>query len=144
VFYHGSVDVPLLVRWPGRAPAGAVSDAFVQQTDIYPTVLDVVGEKAPDRVAGKSLVPLFSDTNYPFRETAYSEVATRLCGKAIMAQNSRWKYVMDESGEGVYLFDEEQDRGEQRNLVGHTGFRHVEADMRDRILRFLARQQTVL
>ena len=49
--YHtameGSLRVPFMLRWPGRVPAGAVTDEIVHVTDLYPTLARVVGARAP-------------------------------------------------------------------------------------------------
>ena len=50
--WEGAFRVPLLVRWPGRIPAGAVSNEIVQHHDWLPTFLAAAGE--PD-VNGKLL-----------------------------------------------------------------------------------------
>ena len=44
----GRLPVPLLVRWPGRIPAGVVSNEIVQHHDWLPTFLAAAGE--PDVV----------------------------------------------------------------------------------------------
>ncbi|HEV7281838.1 MAG TPA: sulfatase [Pirellulaceae bacterium] len=41
--YEGGVRVPFVVFWPGVIEANSVSDALVQTTDIYPTLLDLLG-----------------------------------------------------------------------------------------------------
>lgn len=41
--YRPSVEVPLLVRWPGRVQAGAKRSRFVTAVDIAPTVLKAAG-----------------------------------------------------------------------------------------------------
>ena len=51
------VRVPLLVRWPGVVAAGAEIDAPIEQIDVLPTVLDLVGASRDDRLYGRSLAP---------------------------------------------------------------------------------------
>jgi arylsulfatase A-like enzyme len=46
--WEGAFRVPLLVRWPGKIPAGAVSNEIVQHHDWLPTFLAAAGE--PDIV----------------------------------------------------------------------------------------------
>lgn len=51
----GSTDtathVPLVVSWPGTAPAGAVSESLVEFSDFLPTLADVAGAAVPgDRI----------------------------------------------------------------------------------------------
>jgi arylsulfatase A-like enzyme len=45
--YEGGERVPLIVRWPGKVPAGTTSDAMVGCMDLYPTLLDVLGLPKP-------------------------------------------------------------------------------------------------
>jgi arylsulfatase len=46
--WEGAFRVPLLVRWPGKVPAGVVSNDIVQHHDWLPTFLAIAGE--PDIV----------------------------------------------------------------------------------------------
>ncbi len=46
--WEGAFRVPMLVRWPGNIPAGAVSNEIVQHHDWLPTLLAIAGE--PDIV----------------------------------------------------------------------------------------------
>jgi arylsulfatase A-like enzyme len=41
--YTASVEVPFLVRWPGRIPAGVSSQRLTGTLDIAPTILDAAG-----------------------------------------------------------------------------------------------------
>jgi arylsulfatase len=59
--WEGAFRVPLLVRWPGHFPAGAVSNEIVQHHDWLPTFLAAAGEpnivekcKQGHQAAGKS------------------------------------------------------------------------------------------
>jgi arylsulfatase len=49
--YHtameGSLRAPCLVRWPGRVPAGGVSNEIVHVTDLYTTLARVAGAAVP-------------------------------------------------------------------------------------------------
>jgi arylsulfatase A-like enzyme len=45
--YEGGMRVPMLVRWPGRIPAGASSDAMAMNIDLFPTLLSLVGIPLP-------------------------------------------------------------------------------------------------
>lgn len=66
------LHVPLIIRWPGRAPAGGRIKQPVSLVDIPPTVLDLVGAEAslngaPAEFAAESLVPLLSGETMPTR-----------------------------------------------------------------------------
>jgi len=57
--YDELVRVPLIVRWPGVAPAGAASDAMVTQAlDLAATMYDAAGLPVPAACQGRSLLPI--------------------------------------------------------------------------------------
>lgn len=51
--------VPLLIRWPGVVEPGRVSEALVDLTDVFPTLVDLAGGEVPTghKLDGCSLVP---------------------------------------------------------------------------------------
>ena len=60
--FEGGHRVPAIMRWPGRIPAGLVSDELVTTMDIFPTVAGLIGAELPtDRVIdGKDIWPILS------------------------------------------------------------------------------------
>jgi arylsulfatase len=49
--FEGSLRVPFAARWPGKIPAGGVSDGIVHEMDLFPTFAKFAGGKVPgDRV----------------------------------------------------------------------------------------------
>jgi arylsulfatase A-like enzyme len=45
--WEGGIRVPFMIRWPGRIPAGRVSDAIVHCVDLFPTLASLVGASVP-------------------------------------------------------------------------------------------------
>ena len=41
--FEGGVRVPLIVKWPGKAVEGSISEVLVNGTDHYPTMLEMAG-----------------------------------------------------------------------------------------------------
>lgn len=52
--YEGGLRIPLIVRWPGKVPAGSVVDAPVVGTDWLPTLLECAGLSPAKDVDGES------------------------------------------------------------------------------------------
>lgn len=67
--WEGGVRVPFIARWPGRIPAGVVTQAFATLMDLFPTCAKLAGAEIPDdRVYdGEDLSPVLFD-NQPGRE----------------------------------------------------------------------------
>lgn len=58
VMYEESVRVPWLMRVPGMCQRQRIIDQPVSHIDLVPTLLELMGVKAPDQLPGQSLVPL--------------------------------------------------------------------------------------
>ncbi len=56
--YEASLRIPMIVRFPGIAKAGHVSNELVSTLDIVPTILNAVGTEIPANLSGRSLQPL--------------------------------------------------------------------------------------
>jgi len=56
-FREGGIRTPMVVRWPGKVPAGKVSDAPWYYADVMPTLAELAGTKAPPNIDGISVVP---------------------------------------------------------------------------------------
>jgi arylsulfatase A-like enzyme len=46
--WEGGIRVPFIIRWPGRVPAGRVTDEIVHGVDLFPTLAKITGAKVPD------------------------------------------------------------------------------------------------
>ena len=44
---EGSLRVPFIVRWPGKVPAGSVSNEIVHEMDLFTTIAAIAGGKVP-------------------------------------------------------------------------------------------------
>jgi arylsulfatase len=44
---EGSLRVPFIIRWPGKIPAGKVSNEIVHEMDLFTTLAKMVGGKVP-------------------------------------------------------------------------------------------------
>lgn len=56
--YEPSLRMPLLVRFPGRVPAGSLADAMVTNVDFAETFLDLAGARIPPEMQGRSIFPI--------------------------------------------------------------------------------------
>ena len=58
--YEGGLRVPLIVRWPGRVRPGVVTATPVINTDLMPTLLELVGAAAASGLDGVSYARLLT------------------------------------------------------------------------------------
>ena len=72
--------VPLLALWPGTVPAGRTTDALVDFSDFFPTLLELAGVAIPDepradRIDGVSFAPVLRGESDGERSWVYCQVA---------------------------------------------------------------------
>jgi len=62
--YEGGLRIPMMVRWPGKIPAGAVCDVPIHTIDYYPTFAELAGGRVDPahRLDGTSLVALWQQS----------------------------------------------------------------------------------
>jgi len=118
--------VPLLFRIPKQAPF--VSDAIVEYTDIYPTLVDITNLTAPHNIDGVSFKKLFSSDDYHHRKVALSQAARpwpsnkpiKQMAYSIRTKNyryTRWLNVNSNKIIAEELYHSEQDPLEVDNLI---------------------------
>ncbi len=114
--YEGGIRVPTIVRWPGRVPAGAVSDAVWAFWDVLPTLADLAGVAPPAGIDGISQVStLLGNADGARHEFLYWEFHED--GFAQAVRTGEWKAVRAAQGEPLELYNLKDDIGETHNIA---------------------------
>ncbi len=113
--FERSCRVPLIVAAP-EAKAGQVCRSLVELVDLYPTVADFCGVKAPHKLAGQSLRPLLEEPTRPSKDAAFTLVMRGPNKYGQTVRTDRWRYTRWSDGTAE-LYDETNDPEETRNLV---------------------------
>ena len=117
--------VPLIFSLPGRLPAGQRVGAVVENIDVLPTLLSIVGIRPAQNGSGRDLSSLFlatpqsGDEPVPAGRLARSvrEPYTSMPGgQAVALRNHRWKTIIYSEASNE-LYDLESDPGETTNLA---------------------------
>ena len=134
-FYEGAVRVPLAISWPGHFEEGLVSDALVELTDIYPTLMEAAGQPIPTGTQGKSLTPILTGAPPPddHRDFVWSEFIDAINQpdgtRAFMYRDRRWKLVTYH-GNGIgELYDLKADPDEFEDLWDDPQYAAIKADL---------------
>lgn len=114
--YEGGIRVPMIVRWPGRVKAGAVSDRVWAHWDFLPTAAELAGAKAPGRLDGVSMAAALMGRPQPEHPYLYWEFHERGFQQAIRMND--WKAVRLKPGAPLELYDLKRDVGETTNIAG--------------------------
>jgi arylsulfatase A-like enzyme len=121
--YDETIHVPLLFKLPGSVLAGRRVSAQVRLVDVAPTLLSMLSLPLPPTFQGESLVPLmkpgakvaavelpaYAETDYPHRAFGWSALRSLRSGKYLFVRAPK-----------AELYDESQDKSEQRNLAASS------------------------
>lgn len=66
--------VPLLMAWPDRLSPRVVEDALIEEVDVMPTLLDLIGVGVPAGVQGTSFAPLLRGETAVHKDAVFAEV----------------------------------------------------------------------
>jgi arylsulfatase len=91
--WEGAFRVPELVRWPGRIPAGVVSNEIVQHHDWLPTFLAAAGD--PDVVEKLKAAHTIGDRTYKVHIDGFNLVPY-LTGEADKSPRNAFIYFSDD------------------------------------------------
>lgn len=106
--YHHSTHSPWIVRWPGVTRAGKIDNLhMLSAVDMLPTLLDIVGSKHPDRLDGRSFMPLIRgqrQTNREYMIKEYNENAGASRDPMRAVQTKRYLYIFNPWSNGQRVF----------------------------------------
>ena len=121
--YDETIHVPLLFKLPGEVLAGRRVGSRVRLVDVAPTLLSMLSLPLPPTFQGESLVPMmkggakistsdlpaYAETDYPHRAFGWSALRSLRSGKYLAIRAPRPE-----------LYDEVQDKADQRNLAASS------------------------
>jgi len=125
--YEGGIRVPMIVRWPGRTPAGKTDSTPWAFWDVLPTLAELAGVKPPAGIDGISVAPLLrgegasklAKREFLYWETPVWENKAGRFREGVLPQAvrmGRWKALRAKPGAPVALYDLQTDIGETRDV----------------------------
>jgi arylsulfatase A-like enzyme len=131
--WEGGIRVPAIVRWPGRIPAGSVSDQVGITMDLTASILAAAGAPVPPelKLDGMNLLPILEGRSPKVQRSLFWRIIGQRPMRAV--RSGDWKLVFD--GPRAMLFDLRADIGERTNLIGER------SDVARRLERLLAAWQ---
>ena len=130
--YELSARVPLLFRYPKKIKADKRSEALVELVDVYPTLVQLCGLKAPSGLEGISLTPLMEKPGLKWKSAAFTQYPRSwkshrhrgpgdVMGYAVRTDTHRyveWREGMDGKVLHRELYDHRKDPQEMKNVAG--------------------------
>lgn len=119
--YEGGVKVPLFIKWNNNFKPHTDANSLVMLMDIYPTVLDIIGQKSLPNKDGLSMLPVLKQNqNWSKRETFWYSPNARPGNtgdsKSMAVRSGNWKLVYFYEKDITELYNLKSDPGENNNL----------------------------
>jgi arylsulfatase A-like enzyme len=138
--YEECLQVPLLVRWPGRVPAGESCGQLVQNLDLAPTFLALAGVEVPSDMQGRSLEPLLrGQTPADWRRSIYYRYyefpGVHAVPRHYGVRTDRYKLIHYEQLDEWELFDLRSDPYELHSIHASPEHRAVVEDLQRELIR---------
>lgn len=74
VLVDSLLRVPMLLCWPGRIKPEVMTGSFVEEVDVMPTLLELMGVETPVGVQGRSFAPLLRGEGSVHKDAVFAEV----------------------------------------------------------------------
>lgn len=129
--FENSAHVPLIVALPDGENAGQSAPGVVELVDVYPTLTDLCGFKAPSHVEGVSLVPVLHDPQTRAKKYAITQVHRAGQRRGYSVRTEKFRYTWWGDAETAQLYDMQADPRESKNLAGDPAYAEIEAELRE-------------
>ncbi|MDG3581191.1 sulfatase family protein [Galbibacter pacificus] len=73
--YDQGLNVPFVVRWPGKVKAGTTTDALISLTDLTPTLIDLAGGEPIENLDGTSFKDVLLGKKEQHRDYVFGETS---------------------------------------------------------------------
>ena len=132
--YETAMNVPLIIRHPGRIEAGRTSSLLIGQYDIPVTILDYVGmgEVSFDNSPGKSFSPALTGRTGEWNDAVFFEQEET---RVIRTENYVYWKRLRSTGKPE-LYDMKKDPEQDRNVYGDPAYEEIVADLDARLTAF--------
>jgi arylsulfatase A-like enzyme len=114
--FEGGIRVPAIVRWPGRIPAGSVSDQVGITMDLTASILAVTGAPVPAGASfeGIDLFPVWQGRAPEIERTLFWRSGSG-ASKQTAVRRGDFKLIVD--GPHTYVFNLRTDLSERNDLA---------------------------
>ena len=81
--FQEAIKIPFIISSPKFAK-NKTTESFTELVDVYPTLCEITGIKAPDYIQGKSLIPVLENPSIMLKDEIYTRYKQ---GEAVVDQN---------------------------------------------------------
>ncbi len=106
--YLASTKTPCFVRWPGVTRPGSIDrEHLISEVDFFPTFMEATGIAAPDKLDGRSIVPLLRGEKQDGREFVFTQIDYTISGPPKpmrCVQDKQYGYIFNAFSDGEFQY----------------------------------------
>lgn len=159
LLYDSSLNVPMIVRWPGHIKPGSISNAVVSFIDVLPTLLTITGGQIPSTIDGKNMLDVWEGRTDHHQDEIYASYSGVIVGserqetpfpiRAVRTHD--YKYIRYPNYKVAHpklkgemfpfeeLFDLKTDPKERKNLATVPEFLAIKKELSDKVDAWMKR-----
>lgn len=115
--YEGGLRIPFLVKWPGKIKGGQVSDLLFNQIDVFPTLTDIAGAKAPADLDGLSILPTLIGEKAAGKKQEQHKMLYWEYRNQVAVRKDHWKAIQPKTDGPWELYDLNKDVSETASVA---------------------------
>ncbi|MFC2125371.1 sulfatase [Bacteroidota bacterium] len=143
--HEESIRVPLIIYNPLETPGRKIVDEMVLNIDIAPTIINLAGIKIPERMQGKSLLPVISAPHGDWRNEFFYEHAfihatwgtkPMIPGvEGVVEKDFKYMKYLHDTNDPIFeeLFNVKNDPSEQKNLIEDEAFQEKLLELKQKV-----------
>jgi len=166
--YDPGIKTLLLMSWPNSniIQQSAVYNQMISNIDLLPTVLDLIDAEIPNKIEGRSFLPLLKGQTDRFREEIYSEKTFHEIYDPIRSiRTEEFKFIINfEKSKTLYqigmdiqqdalgknmlelinkprpdeeLYDLKNDPDEKTNLINNLRYKDIALELKDKLFNWM-------
>ncbi len=144
--YEESLHMPFIIRWPGVVKAGTRFEPFIQNIDYAPTFMDMAGEKVPEGLHGRSIVPILrGETPADWRKSVYYRYYDKNGAHNVAnhfgVRTGRYTLACFSATNEWELFDNEKDPQQLRSVYNDPAYAETLVELKGELSRLRALYQ---
>ncbi|KPK85099.1 MAG: hypothetical protein AMJ81_04135 [Phycisphaerae bacterium SM23_33] len=132
LLFDGLMRIPFIVSWPGRLSAGRRVKAMVQEIDVYPTLMSLLGLPSHPGVQGRDLSGMLLGGPEQGCERVVCELddlPDRQYAACFAIRSEQWKLIYYPGARTGMLFNLLEDPAELSNLYFEEDFAAVRGEL---------------
>lgn len=133
-FYEESAKTLTLMKYPKEIKKGQVSNAFINSTDLMPTLLDLCNIKVPTNIDGKSYKSVIINNDHTDFKTTISE---NPFGKMVRFESYKYIRSIVNGKQYEIFFDLDKDPNESVNFIDYNEYSYQVAFAKEHLDKYL-------